>query len=390
MSAASGRPRRGPLVTSARALTWPLALATGILGTIWRLVAAVFSSRPLARLRAYATGWGDYLLWRQDRIPPLSGNPQYLNESAGNWHEARRRLAKSSTAMWAWIGIVVFVYIGLAAQAGWIARGFETAVDKDHVYRAPQWFSGPYFLGTDQLGLDVWKLVLRGTTTALWIGAIAATLSCVIGTVLGALAGYFGRWVDVLIVWIYTTLESIPYLLLLLAISYALKSNPSFGEWYGDTFLATKLGISVGLFRLVVTLGLTSWVGVCRTVRGEMLRHRDRDYVTAAKALGIPTTRIIFRHLVPNVFHLVLVSYSLLFVSSIKSEVILSFLGLGLDPGEASWGQMIGQARLELLRSPDPVWWQLTAATVFMFFLVLCVNLFSDALRDALDPKLKH
>ena len=240
------------------------------------------------------------------------------------------------------------------------------------------------------MGLDVWKLALRGTTTALWIGAIAATLSCVIGTVLGALAGYFGRWVDVLIVWIYTTLESIPYLLLLLAISYALKSNPDFGKWYGDTFLARRLGISVGLFRLVVTLGLTSWVGVCRTVRGEMLRHRDRDYVTAARALGIPTTRIIFRHLVPNVFHLVLVSFSLLFVGSIKSEVILSFLGLGLDPGEASWGQMIAQAKLELLRSPDPVWWQLTGATVFMFFLVLCVNLFADALRDALDPKLKH
>jgi peptide/nickel transport system permease protein len=136
-------------------------------------------------------------------------------------------------------------------------------------------------------------------------------------------------------------------------------------------------------------MGLTSWVGVCRTVRAEFIRQRDRDYVTAARALGLPTSNILFKQILPNVFHLVLVSFSLLLVSAIKFEVILSFLGLGLDPEEASWGSMISQAKLELLREPS-VWWQLTTATVFMFGLVLFVTLFAAALRDALDPRLKH
>jgi peptide/nickel transport system permease protein len=139
---------------------------------------------------------------------------------------------------------------------------------------------------------------------------------------------------------------------------------------------------------MIFTIGVTSWVGICRSVRGEFIRQRDRDYVTAARAVGIPTRRIVFRHVLPNTFHLVLVSFSLLFIGAIKFEVILSFLGLGLEPGEASWGSMISQAKLELLRTPS-VWWQLTTATVFMFGLVLCVNLFADALRDALDPRLK-
>lgn len=387
---APGR-RRRVLPTVARAFTWPLSVVAALVGTLWRTVGILLDPKTgVARMSAYVNGWGGYLVWAHDRIPPLTGNPFFLRESPGPWHEARRRLCKSPSALFAWIGTVVFIYVAVAAHVGWIAAGYDVAADKDAIYVAPQWFSGPYFLGTEQLGLDVWKLTLRGTTTALWIGTISAILSCTIGTVFGALAGYFGRWVDVVIVWIYTTLESIPYLLLLLAISFVLKSNPNFGKWYGETFLAKDLQISLGLFRIIFTLGLTSWVGVCRTVRGEMLRHRDRDYVVAARALGIPTRRVIFRHLLPNVFHLVIVSFSLLFVGSIKSEVILSFLGLGLEPGEASWGQMISQAKLELLRSPDPVWWQLTGATVFMFFLVLCVNLFSDALRDALDPKLKH
>ena len=387
---APAAPRR-LLPTFARAISWPLAVVSALVGSIVRAVGILADpAHGVARLVAYARGWAGYLSFRQDRIPPLTGNPAYLRESPGPWHEARRRLCKSQAALWSWIGIALFVYVAVAAHVGWIAPSYDVAVDKNDVYVPPQWLSGPYFLGTEQLGLDVWKLTLRGTTTALWIGSVSAILSCTIGTVLGALAGYFGRWVDVGIVWIYTTLESIPYLLLLLAISFVLKSNPKFGVWYGETFFAKDLQISLGLFRLIFTLGITSWVGVCRTVRGEMLRHRDRDYVVAARALGIPTRSVIFRHLLPNVFHLVIVSFSLLFVGAIKSEVILSFLGVGLEPGEASWGQMISQARLELLRSPDPVWWQLTGATVFMFFLVLCVNLFSDALRDALDPKLKH
>ncbi len=146
--------------------------------------------------------------------------------------------------------------------------------------------------------------------------------------------------------------------------------------------------MSLGLFTIVVAVGLTFWVGVCRVVRAEFMKLRDLDYVTAAQSLGIPTPRIIFRHIAPNVFHLVLIQFSLLFMSAIKFEVILSFLGVGMEEGKASWGQMITQAKLELMRA-DPVWWQIAAATTAMFGLLLCVNLFTDALRDALDPRLR-
>ena len=135
-------------------------------------------------------------------------------------------------------------------------------------------------------------------------------------------------------------------------------------------------------------IGLTRWTGVCRQVRGEFIRQRDLDYVTAARALGVPTRRIIFRHVFPNVMHLVLISFSLLFIGAIKYEVVLTFLGVGVGAGEASWGAMINEAKLELVSEPTK-WWQLTAATLMLFGLVLCVNLFVDALRDALDPRLR-
>ncbi len=385
-------PSRRILAGASRVASVPLVLVYLAIGLVWRLVAAPFSPASgarggMARWKRFAREGGAYLGWRTDRVPSLAGWALVEGASAGPWWEAKRRLKQSRIALWAWIGIAIYLYVGIAAQFGWIVPDFRGA-DRDAIYAAPQWFGGPYFLGTDQLGHDVFAYAIRGTTTALWIGTVAALLSCLIGTVLGALGGYFGGWVDILVVWLYTTLESIPYLLLLLAIAYVFKNNEDLRDSYKASFLAEDLHISLGLFVIVVAIGLTSWGGVCRTVRGEFIRQRDRDYVVAAHALGVPTSRIIFRHVLPNVFHLVLVSFSLLFISAVKFEVILSFLGMGLEEGEASWGLMISNAKLELLRDPTG-WWQLTGATVFMFGLVLCVNLFSDALRDALDPRLK-
>jgi peptide/nickel transport system permease protein len=382
----------------ARLLCWPLAAAALLVGLLWRTLGALvaflrFGRHPerglpagLASLGAFARGGVAYLGLRTDRLPAFSGARGAEESTPGPWWEAKRRLKKSHVAMASVILFVAYLYVGLGAQAGWVASGWDRQV-KGREYVDPGAEGLP--LGTDLYGRDVLALTLRGATTALWIGAFAALISCLIGVVLGALAGYFGGRVDDLIVWMYTTMDSIPYLLLLIAFSFAFKNNPDIRSAYDASFLNASWHISLGLFTIILVVGLTSWVGVCRVVRAEFLKHRDRDYVAAARSMGFSHGRIMFKHILPNVFHLVLISYSLLFVTAIKFEVILSFLGLGMEPGAPSWGAMISNGAQELLRA-HPVWWLLTAATVALFGLVLAVNLFADALRDALDPRLRN
>ncbi|MFP4521623.1 MAG: ABC transporter permease, partial [Fibrobacterota bacterium] len=192
---------------------------------------------------------------------------------------------------------------------------------------------------------------------------ITTLIAIPIGVFFGALAGYYRGKVDEIIVWFYSTLDSIPYLLLLLALTMVL------GRGIGSVYLA---------------IGLTSWVGICRVVRAEFIKQKELDFVQAARAVGTGDFRIIFFHILPNVIHLVLINFSLRFVSAIKSEVILSYLGLGAQQ-EPSWGIMISDARLELIGRG--VYWQLAAATAAMFFIILAFNVFNDSLRDALDPK---
>ena len=167
------------------------------------------------------------------------------------------------------------------------------------------------------------------------------------------------------IVWFYTTFSSIPYIMMLVAIAFILGK---------------------GLLTVYLSLGLTSWVGLCRLIRGEVIRHKDREYVHAAEAIGGGNTRRLFKHILPNVLHIVIIRFSLQFQTAIKSEVILSYIGLGVQ-GRPSWGTMINDSKLELARD---VYWQLAAATFAMFIVVLAFNLLGDALRDALDPKLKR
>jgi ABC-type dipeptide/oligopeptide/nickel transport system permease subunit len=221
---------------------------------------------------------------------------------------------------------------------------------------------GKFWFGTDLLGRDVLAKTVHGIQIAFSVGIIASLIAIPIGATLGALAGYFGGWVDATVVWLYTTVASVPQILLLISIS----------------FVAGR-----GITAVYVAIGLTSWVGICRLIRGEILKHREQDYVMAARVLGAGDLRVIFRHVLPNLFHLVIIDFSLRFVSAIKSEVILSYLGIGVQ-GEPSWGIMIADAREELLRG---IWWQITAATGAMFFLVLALNIVGDSLRDILDPK---
>ena len=242
--------------------------------------------------------------------------------------------------------------------------------------------SAKNILGTDFLGRSVFRKALYGAKVSIAVAFWASVISLVIGVPLGAIAGYFRGVVDEIIVWLYTTLSSIPYILLILAFALVLKDKTITLEWADKSLFSFELG---GITAVYLAMGLTSWVGICRLIRGEVIKHKDREYILAAKSYGCSNSRIIFRHLMPNVFHLIIINFSLRFVSFIQAEVILSFLGLG-EKDRPSWGAMIDTARLDL---PKGYWWEMTAATVAIFFISLALNIFGDALRDSLDPKLR-
>lgn len=381
-------------------VTWPLSLLAILLGSAWRLACLLgrglcYGRHPdrgapegWRRWRGHARQGLRYLSWTSDEFPRLDGTVRAAGESFGPWHLARLRLRRNRLALVSWCVLALYMVLGIGAQLGWLAPTWAEE-NRQAVHSAPDGLGGPYFAGTDIQGRSVGELGVRGAATALLIGTFSALLACLVGGVLGAIAGYFGGWVDDLVVWLYTTLESIPEMLLIMAFAFVFKQNTDLRDAYNASFLARHAGIGLGLFIIIIACGLTFWTGVARQVRGEFIRQRDRDYVLAARALGIPTSRIIFRHVYPNVLHLLLISFSLLFIGAIKYEVVLSFLGVGVDPGDASWGAMINQAKLELLAEP-PQWWQLSTATALLFGLVLSVNLFTDALRDALDPRLRN
>jgi peptide/nickel transport system permease protein len=220
--------------------------------------------------------------------------------------------------------------------------------------------------GGDKWGRDVLKKVIKGSETSIFVGLAAAVVATLLGTVFGAIAGYYGKWLDDFFNWFYSVFTAIPYLLLILAVAAVLQQK--------------------GTFTIVLILGLTGWTGTFRLIRGEYLKHKGREYVQAADAIGASNARRMFIHIFPNVSHIVLVQLSIYTVAFIKSEVILSFLGFGVPVDVVSWGSMLNEAQNELILGK---WWQLAAAGTFMAVLVTAFSLFTDALRDALDPKLK-
>jgi len=220
--------------------------------------------------------------------------------------------------------------------------------------------------GGDKWGRDVLKKTIKGSETSIFVGLAAAAVATFIGTLFGALAGYYGRWVDDAFNWFYSVFNSIPYLLLILAVAAVLQQK--------------------GMLTIILILGLTGWTGIFRLVRGEYLKHKAREYVQAADAIGASNSRRMFVHIFPNISHVVLVQLSIYVVGFIKAEVILSFLGFGVPVDVVSWGSMLNEAQNELILGK---WWQLAAAGTAMALLVTAFSLFTDALRDALDPKLK-
>ncbi len=258
------------------------------------------------------------------------------------------------------LGVVMgYLAVAIAGYLG-LLPDFQERVGGS--YEAPSW-SFARILGTDIFGRSVLYKVLVGTKTAMTIGFVVAAISIPIGVALGAVAGYYGGKVDALVVWIYSVITSIPSILLIIGISYVA------GKGLGSVCLA---------------LGLVGWVGLCRLIRGEVMKHRNREYVLAAQLLGAGDGRIIFRHILPNVMHLPVVTASLTILGAIKSEVILTFLGVGIQSGD-SWGTMIQDSTGELAQG---IWWPLAGVTAAMFAIIYALNVVGDALRDALDPKL--
>jgi ABC-type dipeptide/oligopeptide/nickel transport system permease subunit len=267
--------------------------------------------------------------------------------------------------------IGAYIFAGLASFTPYMEQKIDQVVGDS--YAPPHLGAPEYWFGTDIQGRSVLWRTIYGTRVALMITVGASVLSIGIGAFLGVIAGYFGGWVDAVVVWMFTTLSSIPWILMVITIMVALRAHESLREAVGD------------LPFVIIALGLTDWVGLCRLLRGEVLKHRESDYVMAARAAGAGTPRILMFHILPNVFHLVIITFSLGAVGYVQAEVALTFIGIGIST-KPSWGRMITDAKLEVLRG---VWWQLTAGTVAIFILCLALNIVGDALRDALDPKLR-
>ncbi|HWP67555.1 MAG TPA: ABC transporter permease [Candidatus Limnocylindria bacterium] len=296
------------------------------------------------------------------------------------WRGAARDLVRRRP--WALAVVGVYVLVALLDSIAWIGPGtrprsvvdrFFPAAFHERSYSAPlarvEFYGGAplnhpgrHLLGTDILGRDTLHQMLKGARVALLIGGLTSLLVIPLALLFGVSAGYLGGRVDAVVFFLMSVIASIPTLLLLVALIMVLGKGP---------------------VQVCVALGLTSWVGFCRIARGETFKLRELDYVHAARALGVAEWRIVLQHVVPNLAHLVVITFALTFSGMVLSEAILAWLGLGID---GSWGQMIDQARDELSRDPAIVW-NLLAAASALFGLILAVNLVGDALRDVLDPR---
>jgi peptide/nickel transport system permease protein len=241
-----------------------------------------------------------------------------------------------------------------------------------------------HVFGTDKVGQDVFYQVLKSVRTALVIGLVTTLVTLPLAIGFGILAGYFRGWVDDAIQYLYTTLSSIPGVLLIAAavlmLQVIIDTHP---QWFATAVERADMR----LLALCFILGLTTWTGLCRLLRGETLKLRELEYIQAAQAFGVADLRIILRHILPNLMHIVIISLVMDFSGLVLAEAVLSYVGIGVDPTMISFGTMINNARMELAREPA-VWWSLAAAFAFMFALVLAANLLADAVRDAFDPRM--
>lgn len=264
-------------------------------------------------------------------------------------------------------------------RAAWITAGVILALAGPIASLAPHY----HVLGTNQVGQDVLYLALKSIRTSLAIGTLTTLVLLPLGIALGVMAGYFKGWIDDAIQYLYTTLNSIPGVLLIAAavlmMQVVIDRHP---EWFPTAAQRADFRLLV----LCAILGLTSWTGLARLLRGEALKLSQLEYIQAAHAFGVSDARILGRHILPNVAHIVIIATVMDFSGLVLAEAVLSYVGVGVDPATTSFGTMINSARLEMGREPI-VWWSLAAAFAFMFVLVLAANLFADAVRDGFDPR---
>jgi peptide/nickel transport system permease protein len=290
------------------------------------------------------------------RQQPLPDNP--FDPLADDIRALRAQLAGGAVEMY---GVADPLAADLAALRATKPAAGEGGVMAGAARRATLPFGG------DKWGHDIIKKTIKGGETSIVVGLVAALLAVALGTVFGALSGYCGGLVDDFFNWFYSVFTAIPSVLMILTVAAVLQQK--------------------GVLTIVLILGLTGWTGPYRLIRAEYIKHKAREYVMAADAIGASHWRRMFGHIFPNISHVALVQMSILVVGFIKAEVILSFLGFGVPVGVVSWGSMLNEAQNELILGR---WWQLTAAAIAMALLVTAFSLFTDALRDALDPKVKQ
>lgn len=284
--------------------------------------------------------------------------PDSPERSESLWGKGLRKLARDRLGLAALAVVLVYVLIACGVWLGLIGQDWYVTTDSSF---AP--VSAEHWFGTTRNGQDIFDRAVYSTRVAFEIGLLVAVLTTLIGGVLGALAGFYaGSWVDELILWLKGVLDAIPFYLFVAAVAFAMQGHP--------------LGMHVALIA-------TLWTTTGRVVRGEVIKLKSLEFVEAARAVGVPGLVILFRHILPNTSHILLVQATIVFVTAIKAEVILSFLGIGTQDG-VSWGLMISQSTNEVTAG---FFNNFAAASAFMFVLVMAFNLFSDALQDALDPK---
>lgn len=281
-----------------------------------------------------------------------------VSQGESGLRRAWRRLRRKKFVMLCFAVVFIYLFVTVLGYLGFLPD-FQQRVGES--YEAPSW-SLAKLLGTDIFGRSVLFKILVGTQTAMTIGLIVTAITIPIGICLGMFSGFYGGRIDGAIVFVYSVLASIPSILLFIGISYVLGK---------------------GMLSICIALGSVAWIGLCRLVRGEVLKHRNREYVMAVELLGAGDLTMM-KHILPNVFHLAIITASLTILTAIKSEVILTYLGVGIQDG-SSWGTMIVDATGELVNG---IWWPLLGVTLAMFVVMYALNVVGDALRDALDPKL--
>ncbi len=373
-----------------------LAVFSGQDGTVRRVWRHVKTSRlatvcMVILLLYLCVALADSIRWR-DALPPARNS----NPAA----KATTKLAQKTIYSPSALSILDRIFSGLRnntektfsapfATHSFVKESIENPGGTTTRDYPPLKYPKTHLLGTDKVGGDVLLAALKGVRTGVIIGAGTTIIIIPFAIFFGVLAGFYGGIVDDIIQYIYTTLSSIPDILLIVAFMLIFGTRGYQGGVVTNDDIT--LGIFVlndRLFWLCLIMGITSWTGLCRLIRGETLKLRELEYVQAARAFAVPGLRLIARHIVPNVMHLVLITMVLQFSGLVLAEAVLSYIGIGVSPEMGSWGNMINTARLEMSREPI-VWWNLLAAFIFMLTLVLPANIFGDAVRDALDPKLR-